>query len=100
MIREPPIAGEQPSLSQGHQGDDDGPNTGRLERWFTSPTSRGRGSRLESEEVGEVAGSGSSRGSVVVGPCSQIAIRQHGRAKTGVGREQLCLPENRPLSER
>src|SRR5438128_137307 len=100
MIREPPIAGEQPSLSQGRQGDDDGPNTNRLERRFTSPTSRGRGSRLESEEVGEVAGGGSSRDSAVVGTRGQIAIRQHREAETGVGREQVCLAEKRPLSGR
>src|SRR2546426_2996178 len=73
---------------------------GRLERWSTSPTSRDRGSRLESEEVGEVAGGGSSRGSAVVGTRSQIASRQHRKAETGVGREQLCLPERRPLSGR
>src|SRR5213593_608621 len=99
MIREPPIASEQPSLSQGRQGDDDGPNTDRLD-WFTSLTSRGRGSLLESEEVGEVAGGGSSRGSAVVGTGSQIAIRQHREAETAVGREQLGLPEKRPLNGR
>jgi len=94
------MTGEQPSLSQRHQGDDDGPNTGRLERWVTSPTSRGRGSRLESEEVGEVAGSGSSRGSAVVDTRSQIAIKQRREAETGVGWEQLCLLGNRPVSGR
>ena len=31
---------------------------------------------------------------------SQIAIRQHREAETGVGRDQLCLPEDRPLSGR
>jgi len=92
------MTGEQPSLSQGHQGDDDGPNTGRLERWVTSPTSRGRGSRLESEEVGEVAGDGSSRGSAVVDTHSQIAIRRRRQAETGASREQLCLRVNRPQS--